>query len=56
MMKRIGLATIFAGLQIDRDRAIETILREVNVERLVNNPRRVTHDQMRELLQAIDYE
>ena len=56
MMKRIGLATTFAELQIDRDRAIETILREVNVERLVNNPRRVTHAQMRELLQAIDNE
>jgi alcohol dehydrogenase class IV len=54
IMKDIGLATTFTDLGIDRHEAIECVINEVNIERLVNNPRRVSQAQMRELLQSIE--
>lgn len=54
IMKRIGLATTFAELQIDKEKAITTVLDEVNVERLINNPRRAIVSRMKELLEAIE--
>jgi len=53
IMKDIGLATTFAELQVDKEKAIATVLDEVNVERLLNNPRRATVSRMKELLETI---
>ncbi len=50
LMLDIGLATTFAELKVDRQQAIEVMVREVNAERLVNNPRRLTAEHLRMLL------
>ena len=50
LMKDIGLATTFSELGIDKQTAIEVVVREVNTERLVNNPRRVSQEQLLQLL------
>ena len=54
IMRDIGLATTFAELQVDKEKAITTVLDEINVERLVNNPRRATVSRMKELLETIE--
>lgn len=53
LMKQIGLATTFAELQVDKKKAIAKVVEEVNVERLINNPRRVTQLKLQEILEAL---
>ena len=50
LMHEIGLATTFSELGIDRLRAMEVMVREVNLERLANNPRKITATQLARLL------
>ena len=50
LMLDIGLATTFAELKIDQQQAIEVVVREVNTERLVNNPRCLTIEHVLGLL------
>jgi alcohol dehydrogenase class IV len=53
LMNAIGLATSFQALGIDKQKAIDTMAAEVNTERLVNNPRRVTSEQIVGLVHAL---
>jgi alcohol dehydrogenase class IV len=53
LMREVEIATTFSELGIDKNTAIEKVLDDVNVERLVNNPREVSKDQMRHMLEYL---
>jgi alcohol dehydrogenase class IV len=53
LMRSVGLSTRLSDLGIPRDAAMDTVLRLVNVQRLVNNPRAVNHDSLRQIIDAI---
>ena len=52
-MEEIGLRTRLRAFGISSETAVETVVRNVNVERMVNNPRALTHDNLRQLVEAI---
>ena len=52
-MEEIGLSTRLRAFGISSETAVETVVRNVNVERMVNNPRALTHDNLRQLVEAI---
>jgi alcohol dehydrogenase len=53
LMEEIGLRTRLRAFGISSETAVETVVRNVNVERMVNNPRALTHDNLRQLVEAI---
>jgi alcohol dehydrogenase class IV len=53
IMRNVGLATTFAELHVDKGRAIQLVLDEMNTERLANNPRTPTYLLMKSMLDAI---
>jgi len=53
LMKEIGLATTFKELGLEKTGAIQKLLDDVNLERLVNNPRGVNNLKMEELLEKL---
>jgi alcohol dehydrogenase class IV len=53
LMQAIGLKTRLRGFGVSPDAAVETIVRNVNVERMVNNPRALSHDNLRQLVEAV---
>ena len=53
MMRAIGLATQLSAIGIDSVAASELIGQEVNVERMVNNPRALNRSQLGGILAGI---
>jgi alcohol dehydrogenase len=53
IMADIGLATSFRELGIDKAAAVDAVVREMNEERLANNPRILTRSAAREILESI---
>jgi alcohol dehydrogenase class IV len=53
LMRVIGLETNLGALGISQPQALDVVVRNVNVERLVNNPRALTGDQLERLVAAI---
>jgi alcohol dehydrogenase class IV len=53
LMADIGLHTRLREFGLPRETAIETVVRNINVERMVNNPRALSHDNLQELVEAI---
>jgi alcohol dehydrogenase len=52
-IREVGLATTFFELGIKGDAHIKTILENINMERLGNNPRKVTRENVRYILKGI---
>ena len=53
LMQSIGLRTRLRSFGISADAAIETVVGSANVERMANNPRAVSHDDLKQLVEAI---
>ena len=53
MMRAIGLATELSALGIPSPAAADLVVRQVNVERMVNNPRALNSDRLRDILDGI---
>ena len=53
MMRAIGLATELSALGIPFSAAADPVVRQVNVERMVNNPRALNTDRLRGILDGI---
>ena len=51
----VGGPTRLNEIGMDSDAEVETLVRSVNTERLSNNPRRVTPDDLRRLLESVRY-
>jgi alcohol dehydrogenase class IV len=52
-MRAVHLPTRLTELGVARATAVETVAGEVNVERLANNPRRMTATAIRDLVSAV---
>jgi len=53
LMQNIGLKTSLSDVGIKTNEDLELILKNVNTERLINNPRQFTKEKLRNLLKAI---
>jgi alcohol dehydrogenase class IV len=53
-MKTIGVATNLRALGIKTSKDIDSLVANVNYERLKNNPRTLTPDGLRKLLAAME--
>jgi len=53
MMTQAGLATTFAGLGLEREKAISTMISNINLERAGNNPRKITPENLGSVLGKI---
>lgn len=53
LTSRIGLQTRLASLGVSRSAALEVVLPNVNIERVVNNPRALTDLSLRQLVEAV---
>ncbi len=52
-VEAVNCATTLAGAGVSSEATVETICERVNLQRLANNPRRMTEDDIRELLNRI---
>jgi alcohol dehydrogenase class IV len=53
LCREIGLQTSLGELGVSRAQALEVVVPNVNAERLVNNPRAVTPDALRRIVEAV---
>lgn len=53
LMGDIGLATSYHGMNLDRDTVKKAVLEEVDMERLLNNPRMVSKESLATLLDKL---
>lgn len=53
LMRAVGLQTDLAALGVSRHEAMNVVVGNVNTERLVNNPRALTHAHLEQLVSAV---
>ena len=53
-VEAVNCATTLAGAGVSDEAAVETICAQVNLQRLANNPRRMTEEEIREILVSVN--